>query len=122
MPLSKEDRVLVASYRAAHHRCAVCHDDGQHNWNPLEVHHISRRKGPGSSDHRALLLLCRECHQGHHGGGGKNLTLGNILQAKADADGSVDLDFLATLKNRKALAEEPEELPLWATEARIDNQ
>jgi len=121
MSLSEEDRLLIAEYVIEHDRCAVCHTGGR-PWNPLEVHHIAGRSSrEGAHSHPALLRLCRECHTGYHSGGGCNLTLGHILWAKQDEDWSVDVEFLAWLKGRKGLREDPQELPKWALDARIDN-
>ena len=69
-----------------------------------------------------MVMLCRDCHQGYHSGGGHSLSLGHILQAKLEADGSVDVSFLAGLRGRVGLREDPCPLPLWAEEARKDNQ
>lgn len=115
----------LAEYRLTHERCAVCHSRGE-SWNDkLEVHHIvGRHKKEVGNDHRNLLVLCRDCHTGYHSGGGCSLSLGNVLWAKQEEDGEVGLDvaFLAGLRGRVGLREDPTELPLWATEARKDSK
>lgn len=75
-------------------------------------------------DHRNLCLLCRDCHEGFHAGGKKNLTLGNILFAKKEEDGEemLDLSFLAWLLGRVGLKEDPTPLPEWAIEERERNE
>jgi hypothetical protein len=113
----------LAEYRLTHDRCAVCYSRGE-SWNDrLEIHHIvGRYKKELGNDHRNLLVLCCDCHAGYHSGGGCSLTLGNVLWAKREEDGEsgLDLTFLASLKNRVGLSEDPEDLPVWALEARKD--
>ena len=111
----------IAEYAAAHDRCAVCYSRGQ-SWNDkLEIHHIQGRYKHGE-DERNYLCVCRSCHTGYHSGGGCSLSLGHILQAKLEADGEVDVEFLAGLRGRVGLREDPCPLPLWAEEARKDNR
>jgi hypothetical protein len=80
--------------------------------------------GKSPHDHRNLIVLCEDtCHDGvHRNAGGTSLSLGHVLEAKREEDGAVDLKFLAQLKSRAGLREDPMPLPLWATEARIDNR
>jgi hypothetical protein len=118
---SKADRESLAQYRLEHDRCAVCYHRGA-GWNPLEIHHLAHRNGKDQHDHRALILLCRECHQGYHSGGGKSLSLGQLLTAKEEEDGTLDIPFLAGLKGRKWLKDDPQPLPLWAEDHRRDNR
>ena len=111
----------IAEYAAAHDRCAVCYSRGQ-SWNDqLEIHHIQGRYKHGETEAN-YLCLCRDCHTLYHSGGTNSLSLGHILQAKQEEDGSVDVVFLAGLRGRVGLREDPTPLPLWATEARKDNQ
>ena len=115
----------VGDYMAEHHRCAVCHDDGKASWNPIECHHIQGRRGRGEeswNDHRNLLAICRACHAGVHGDLGRSLSLGQILTAKREEDGEVDVPFLASLKGRVGLHEDEMSLPDWVEAARIDNR
>lgn len=103
-------------------RCAVC-------WVPKfskgvthEVHHIvGRRGGERCHDVRNLLLVCRDCHFGFHSGGKRSLTLGNMLTAKFQEDGEVDVEFLAGLMGRKGLREDPTPLPEWVEDERVRN-
>jgi hypothetical protein len=66
-------------------------------------------------------MVCDECHYGYHSGGAKSLSLGQILQAKEDEDGEVDITFLAKLMGRVGLKEGPSPLPQWATDERKNN-
>ena len=113
----------LAEYRLSHDRCAVCHSKGK-AWNDrLEIHHIvGRYKKELGNDHRNLLVLCRDCHAGVHGDLGRSLTLGQVLTAKRDEDGEegLDITFLASLKNRVGLSQDPKDIPVWANEARKD--
>ena len=115
------------TYREMHTRCACCHFDGS-SLNPLELHHIVSRSLKRSCDHRVYLMLCRSCHSCHHhvSAGSQQLNLGNILWIKGDEDGEggeagLDLAFLASVRNRKALKEDPTEPPQWVFDARRDN-
>jgi hypothetical protein len=70
-----------------------------------------------------LLPICEECHALYHDGGSRPLTLSVILLCKKQEDGEVDLDFLAKLRGRKALKEDPAtELPQWIIEERESNE
>lgn len=120
-------RNSIAEYMESHDRCAVCYSDGSLSWNPIECHHLfGRYKKELANDPRNLIALCRSCHAGVHGDLGRSLSLGNVLWAKRDADGEggksgLDIAFLASLRNRVGLREDPIELPSWATEERKDN-
>jgi hypothetical protein len=67
-------------------------------------------------------MVCNECHYGYHSGGQKSLSLGQILRAKEDEDGEVDIPFLAKLMGRVGLREDPTDLPQWALEERKINE
>jgi hypothetical protein len=123
MPLNKKEAMrLMGSYVEEHSRCAVCHWPKYAVPRRMEVHHIyGRFGGDRAHDHRNLLLLCRDCHFFHHAGGSRNLTMGQILTAKREEDGNVDLAFLASLKNRRALLADLEPLPGWALKEREEN-
>ena len=117
--------ILIQQYLDEHDlRCAVCHSRGD-SWNDsLEVHHVfGRHKNKDlADDHRNLILLCRDCHHGYHSGGGCSLDLGHVLTAKTEVDGSVDIPFLAGLRGRVGLRDDPKPLPDWALAARVDNK
>jgi hypothetical protein len=98
-----------------HQRCAICHWPAQRKGRRLELHHIvggpGRKNPPDGSN---FLCVCGRCHDAlHHQRhpGYPDLTKGSILTAKAEEDGFVDLDKLASLKGRKSLPYEPEEIP-----------
>ena len=107
-----------------HHRCAVCHWPAERTGRRLELHHImggaGRKNLPCGSN---FLALCSRCHWHlHHvteqrGG----LAPGSILTAKAEEDGSVDIEKLAALKRRKALPYDPAPIPDSYLEERIRN-
>lgn len=110
------------AYRESHTRCGACHFDGSAA-NPLELHHIVSRSCKGSCDNRNYLMLCRSCHSCHHhvSAGDQQLSLGNILWIKQNEDGDCDLEFLASIRHRKALKEDMVEPPQWVFDARTDN-
>lgn len=116
--------VLIQHYLDEHDlRCAVCHGR-QEPWRKISVHHIMGRVGKESDDPRNLILVCEDtCHEGiHRNSVGCSLDLGHVLTAKAEVDGSVDIPFLAGLRGRVGLRDDPKPLPDWALAARIDNQ
>lgn len=122
--MTRTSNQQLEEYRLTHDRCAVCYSKGK-AWNEtLEIHHIiaGRHGGKDVHDPRGLILLCRSCHTGVHSGGGCDLSLGHVLQAKQEEDGFVDVEFLAGLRKRAGLKEDPTPLPLWAEEARKDNR
>ena len=102
-------------------RCAVCWWRKYRPGRACELHHIVGRRGKDPHHHRNLLMVCNECHYGYHSGGKKSLSLGQILKAKEDEDGEIDVPFLASLMGRKGLREDPLPLPSWAIEERKIN-
>jgi len=120
---AKSQEVLdsMEAYRLLHPRCAMCYWDGR-GYAPLEVHHIVGRRGKGCHHEKNLLVLCRCCHDFYHSTPGPNtLTLGHMLTAKLEEDGEVDVAYLAALKNRVGLHEDPLPLPDWVEADRLDN-
>lgn len=105
-------------------RCSICHGR-EKPWRKISVHHIYGRHGGKKryNDPRNLILVCEEtCHEGiHRCAGGCSLSLGNVLWAKADEDGEVDVKYLASLRGRVGLRDDPVPLPAWALDARIDH-
>ena len=120
-------RYDTIAYRDSRMRCALCYDEGLSPYNPLEVHHIMGRfKGKNCDDHRNLLTCCRNCHTRYHSGGSFSLSLGHMLTAKREEDGDggrdgLDIEFLASLRNRKGLKEDPLPLPEFILNERQDN-
>jgi hypothetical protein len=114
-------RKLMASYAESHDRCAVCWWRKYRPGKRLELHHIAHRNGTNPHDHRNLVLLCADDHYGYHFGGKRCLTLGQILTAKKEEDGEVDMAFLASLRGRKSLLTSCEHLPSWALDERKEN-
>jgi hypothetical protein len=128
MPSKKSDRIVrrVKEYVDLCERCFVCWW-GKHikSWErTLEVHHIcGRGRSMDYWDARNLGLICRRCHSDHHQGHSERpLPLSVVLLCKEQEDGEVDLAFLAKLRNRAALKEDPAtELPQWIAEEREKN-
>ena len=106
-------------------RCAVCYGR-EEPWRKISVHHIvGRHGGPEKyNDHRNLILVCEDtCHEGiHRNAVGCSLDLGHVLFAKEQEDGEVDVEFLARLRGRVGLRDDPKPLPAWANDARLDNK
>lgn len=102
-------------------RCAVCWFRKYRPGRRMELHHIVGRRGLDCHHHRNLILLCRDCHEGYHSGGQRSLELGQILQAKHDEDGEVDIPFLAKLMGKVGLRQDPMPLPEWALKEREVN-
>ena len=101
----------LSSFAEAFRWCAMCWArDGLH------IHHL-QQGAARVHDRRALLRLCRWCHDGLHSGGKNDITKGMCLTAKREADdGNYSPSFLASLRHRQSLAYGPEPLPdrvLW---------
>jgi hypothetical protein len=87
----------------------------------MELHHIQGRRGENYHDHRNLVMLCNECHFGFHSGGKKNLDICQIMTAKDEEDGTLDEQYLASLRHKVGMPCDPQPLPEWAIQERIDN-
>lgn len=111
----------LRQYRESHFRCCVCHWPERRPGRRLEVHHVQGRRRTGRFDPRNLCLLCNIDHDGFHRGGKRHLTLGQVLQAKHDEDGVVDLNYLAWLRGKASTALELQPLPPWALAERLEN-
>lgn len=101
-------------YMMLHPYCAVCHwpSDRRGRW--MELHHIVG--GPGRKDlpnGENWIALCCRCHHAVHDKLPEygSLPKGSILTAKEEADGPVDQQRLAKLKNRKNLSYDPCPIP-----------
>jgi hypothetical protein len=115
----------LEEYAFSHDRCCVCWWPKYRPGRPLHVHHIcSRRRGEKAHSPANLCLLCRDCHEGFHSGGQRDLKLGHVLWCKREEDGLSpdDLKFLAWLYGRAALKEEPSKPPRWVYEERKNNE
>lgn len=119
----KKDRARqhLEVYASQCTRCAVCWWPRSRAGRRLELHHIVGRRGVDYHHHRNLICVCNECHYGYHSGGSRSLSLGQVLTAKEQEDGEVDLVFLAGLLRRVGLKEDPHPLPPWVTEERRVN-
>jgi hypothetical protein len=128
MASKKSDRIVrrVKEYVDLCERCLVCHW-GKHikSWDrTLQVHHIcGRGKSMDFWDARNLAVICRRCHEDHHQGHSQRpLPLSVMLLCKLQEDGEIDLPFLAKLRHRAALKEDPAtELPQWIVGERARN-
>lgn len=118
---SERYRQHLEAYALSSVRCAVCWWRKYRPGRRCELHHIVGRRGQDCHHHRNLILVCNECHYGYHSGGQKSLTIGQILRAKEDEDGELDLPFLAKLIGRVGLREDPTDLPQWALDERKIN-
>lgn len=114
-------RVLLELFAFSRTKCAVCWLRKYSPGGTHEIHHIVGRRGGSPHDHRNLVLLCRACHYGFHSGGKRSLSLGQVLEAKREEAGEVDVEFLAGLLKRTGLREDPLPLPQWALDARATN-
>jgi len=123
MVSKKRDRThrQLAVYADLCCRCAVCWWRKGRFGRALHLHHIVGRRGLDYHDHRNLICVCNECHDGYHIGGQRDLSLGHVLQAKLEEDGELDLEFLAKLLHRVGLKEDPKPLPQWARDERVAN-
>ena len=124
MPSSQAKQSL-ADYHASHDRCGICYakeNPARGQLGRLELHHIC---GRGREEHHCeknYLLVCNECHNSIHSvATGRSLELGHVLTAKEEEDNCVDLVFLAGLRNRTCLRQDPMPLPEWVEIERVDN-
>lgn len=99
-------------YLMLHPYCAVCHWPADRPGRWMELHHIVGGSGRKDLPENWLSLCCR-CHHAVHDRLPEygELPKGAILTAKEEADGSVDLEKLASLKRRKNLPYEPAKIP-----------
>jgi hypothetical protein len=99
-------------YMMLHPYCAVCHWPADRHGRWMELHHIVGGAGRKDLPENWISLCCR-CHHAVHDRLPEygELPKGAILSAKIEADGSVDLEKLASLKRRKNLPYEPEKIP-----------
>jgi hypothetical protein len=111
----------LEEYAFSHDRCAVCHWRKYRPGRRLEIHHIQGRRGKNPHDPRNLLLLCDADHYGFHSGGQRSLDICQLMTAKAEEDGEVDAEFLAGLRHKKGMPCDPQPLPQWALDERVDN-
>ncbi len=118
--MPKANRQL-AQYAESHNRCAVCWWRKYRPGRRMELHHIQGRRGPTPHDPRGLILLCADCHYGFHSGGSRSLDVCQIMQAKREEDGAVDIEYLASMRGRKGMPCDPQPLPEWAMQERIEN-
>jgi hypothetical protein len=123
--MNKQERIDLQAWLEEHRSCAVCwwpESDGR-RW--LEVHHLVGGAGR-KHDIRQYVRLCNNCHTVLHSGtfltGLPDLNKGILLGVKKECDPSnYDPVFLASLKHKKHLGYEPEELPEAYKEQRIRN-
>jgi hypothetical protein len=112
---------MLEAYAIQCTRCAVCWWRKYRPGRRCELHHIVGRRGKDPHHHRNIIMVCDQCHYGYHSGGQKALTLGQILKAKEEEDGEVDIPFLAGLCGKVGLREDPSPLPEWAIQEREIN-
>lgn len=112
---------MLGVYAEQSVRCAVCYWRKYRPGRDCHLHHIVGRRGKNPHHHRNIVMVCDLCHLGYHSGGQRSLSLGQILQAKLEEDGEVDITFLAGLCGKVGLRDDPSALPAWATDERISN-
>ncbi len=112
---------MLAVYAEQSVRCAVCYWRKHRPGRECHLHHIVGRRGSDPHHHRNIIMLCARDHDRYHSDLKFPLSLGQILQAKQDEDGEVDLVFLSSLLGRRGLRESLLPLPGWAIEERVSN-
>ena len=121
----RQAKQSFADYHASHDRCAVCYakeNPARGQLGSLQLHHICGRGRLEHNDERNYILVCNECHRSIDSvATGRSLELGHVLTAKEEEDGEVDTVFLAGLRNRAALKQDPMPLPEWVEIERVDN-
>lgn len=125
--MNQSEALELMVWSDQHRSCAVCWWPSFDYSRDMEVHHIvggaNRAKG-----HKVFnyLKLCDRCHQVYHSGkvaaNVPPLTMGHLLTAKKESDEeNFDLEKLAKLKNRKALHWDPEPIPQFYLDERVEN-
>ena len=122
MPTSAEDKRRLGDYAESHDRCAICHYRKYRPGRNMELHHIVGRYGKERHDHRNLIMLCNTCHWAVHNRVPPpfdGLSNCHVLAAKREEDpDQFDPAFLASLRRKKHLGYDPEDIP----EAYIDER
>lgn len=107
-----EEELGPRDYMLLHPFCAVCHWPAQRRGRWMELHHIVG--GAGRKDViENWIALCARCHTAVHDRLPEygSLPKGSILTAKAEVDGFVNVEKLASLKRRKNLPYEQVPIP-----------
>lgn len=120
-----EAKRLLSSYAEEHDRCAICHFRKYRPGRHMEIHHIVGRFGKTPHDHRGLIMLCNTCHWAVHNHVPPpfdGLGPAHVLTAKAEEDGEVDLEYLASCRRKKHLGFDPEPIPAAYLEERVENE
>lgn len=123
--MNKQERIDLQNWLEEHRCCSVCwwpESDGRRR---LEVHHLVGGAGR-KHDVRQYVRLCNNCHTVLHSGSKltclPDLNPRILLGVKRECDPlNYDPAFLASLKHKKHLGYEPEELPEFYKEQRIRN-
>lgn len=123
--MNKREQAELLEWAREHRCCGVCWwpESDARRW--LEVHHLVGGAGR-KHDIRQYVRLCNQCHAVLHSGsritGRPNLNKGILLGVKRECDpDNYDPTFLASLKLKKHLGYEPEELPQAYKDERVRN-
>ena len=123
--MNKQEQADLREWLELHRCCGVCHwpESDARRW--LEVHHLVGGAGR-KHDIRQYVRLCNHCHTVLHSGTyltrRPDLNKGILLGVKRECDpDNYDPVFLASLKHKKHLGYEPEELPEFYKEERVRN-
>lgn len=68
--------------------CELCGADGADETVSLEVHHRVQKADGGTNHPDNLLLLCRECHQQHHGNKSSEAVIADLTTTADSGDNS----------------------------------
>jgi hypothetical protein len=123
--VNKRETAELLEWVQLHRCCAVCwwpESDGRRS---LEVHHLVGGRGR-KHDVRQYLRLCDRCHGVYHSGRVvglfPDLTHGILLYTKQESDpDNYDPEFLASLRMKKHLGYDPEQVPEFYLQERQKN-
>ena len=123
--MRKREQAELLDWVAEHRCCGVCwwpESDGRRR---LEVHHLIGGAGR-KHDIRQYVRLCSRCHGILHSGKvfglAPDLNARILLAVKQECDpDNYDPEFLASLKHKKHLGYDPEQLPDYYLKERERN-
>ena len=123
--MNKREQAELLEWVQEHRCCGVCWWPESDCRRRLEVHHLVGGAGR-KHDIRQYVRLCSNCHTVLHSGsrltGLSDLNPRILLGVKRECDpDNYDPAYLASLKRKKHLGYEPEELPEAYKEQRIRN-
>jgi hypothetical protein len=117
-----DEELSPQDYMLLHNRCAICHWPDNKPGRTLQLHHIVGGAGRKNCEEN-YTAVCSRCHTAIHDRLPEygEIPKGAVLAAKLEEDGYLDLDKLASLTGRRALAYDVCPIPEKFIEDRTKN-